>query len=70
MKRGEQRKTVNLTFRLETLTRELNHDVLMSGDFARSLPNSQAYAQNLGVHKVKGRAQGVEVLAVTSFPEA
>ncbi len=61
---------VNLTFRLETLTRELNHDVLMSGDFARSLPNSQAYAENLGVHKVKGRAQGVEVLAVTRFPEA
>ena len=61
---------VNLTFRLESLTREVNHDVLMSGDFARALPNSQAYTQNMGVHKVKGRAQGVEVFGVTSFPDS
>ena len=60
---------VNLAFRLESLTREVSHDVLMSGDFARALPNSQKYSTGLGVHKVKGRAQGVEVFAVTSFPE-
>tara|TARA_R110000850_G_scaffold22504_10_gene66652 strand:- start:554 stop:1462 length:909 start_codon:yes stop_codon:yes gene_type:complete len=60
---------VNLTFRLESLTRDLNHNVLMTGDFARALPNSQSISKNLGVHKVKGRAQGVEVYAVTEFPE-
>ena len=60
---------VNLAFRLESLTRDVSHDVLMSGDFARALPNSQKYSTGLGVHKVKGRAQGVEVFAVISFPE-
>ncbi|MEM7697419.1 MAG: adenylate/guanylate cyclase domain-containing protein [Verrucomicrobiota bacterium] len=55
---------VNLAFRLETLTRELNEDVLVSGDFVRALPQSRSLFRNLGVHKVKGRAQGVEVHAL------
>lgn len=61
---------VNLTFRLESLTRELNQNVLLSGDFARLIPGRNRLTRNLGVHKVKGRAQGVEVVALTSFPEA
>ncbi|MAS94130.1 MAG: hypothetical protein CMO55_13115 [Verrucomicrobiales bacterium] len=60
---------VNLTFRLETLTRSLNYDVLLSGEMARALPDSREHTTSLGVHKVKGRAQGVEVFGVTSFPE-
>ena len=61
---------VNLTFRLEALTRTLKKSVLASGDFMRELPNSRAYGSGMGVHKVKGRAQGVEVHAITQFPTA
>jgi len=61
---------VNLAFRLEPLTRTLAHDVLVSGDFARNLPPELARecCRSLGVHRVRGRAQGVEVHAVTAFP--
>jgi adenylate cyclase len=60
---------VNLTFRLESLTRELDQSVLVTGDFARMIPEKSKYTKALGVHKVKGRAQGVEVVALTSFPD-
>lgn len=60
---------VNLTFRIESLTRSLGHNVLLSGDFARILPGRSSLTKSLGVHKVKGRAQGVEIAALTSFPE-
>lgn len=59
---------VNLTFRLESLTRTLKQPVLASGDFMRELPDSRSYGKGLGVHKVKGRAQGVEVHSITQFP--
>lgn len=60
---------VNLTFRLESLTRSLKENVLLSGDFAALLPEPRAGIRDLGVRKVKGRAQGVEVFAVTEFPD-
>lgn len=60
---------VNLTFRLESLTRDLERDLLVSGEFYRNLPGARKFCKNLGVHKVKGRAQGVEVFGVESFPE-
>lgn len=59
---------VNLTFRLESLTRELKQSVLLTGDFQRQIPVGFVDTKNMGVHKVKGRAQGVEVFALTSFP--
>ncbi len=62
--------SVNLTFRLETLTRTLKKPVLESGDFMRELPNARTYGRGMGVHKVKGRAQGVEAHAITQFPES
>jgi adenylate cyclase len=60
---------VNLAFRLESLTRDLPYEVLMSGAFARSLPSPQEFGVTLGVQKVKGRSQGVEIFGVTSFPK-
>ncbi len=60
---------VNLTFRLESLTRNFEENILLSGDFARLAPDLKPHLKQLGVHKVKGRAQGVEVVAMTSFPE-
>ena len=61
---------VNLTFRLESLTRELGKNVLVSGDFVRELPEVRGLCKNHGVHRVKGRAQGVEVFSLNEFPGA
>lgn len=61
---------VNLTFRLESLTRNLNESVLASSAFFKDWPEGQSYKKDLGAHKVKGRAKPVEVCAVTTFPEA
>ena len=60
---------VNLTFRIEALTRDLGHNMLVSGDFVKGCPGIRDHSENLGVQQVKGRAQGVEVFAVTTFPE-
>lgn len=60
---------VNLTFRIETLTRELGHPAIVSGDFLRDWPEGRQYCQSLGVHQVKGRAQPVEAWMVREFPE-
>jgi adenylate cyclase len=59
---------VNLAFRLETLTRELGAAVIVSGDFVRELPELRPHCRNHGVHRVKGRAQGVEVFSLREFP--
>lgn len=60
---------VNLTFRLENLTRTLDRSALASSAFFKDWPEGEPYFEKLGPHKVKGRAQLVEVCAVTSFPE-
>jgi len=59
---------VNLTFRLETLTRELGQPALVSGDFIRDWPQGRDFCESLGVHQVKGRAQPVEVWMIQEFP--
>lgn len=60
---------VNLTFRLESLTRDLDESVLASCAFFNDWPEGEQYINKLGPHKVKGRAQLVDVCAITSFPE-
>jgi len=57
---------VNLTFRLESLTRTLPENLLVSGDFGRCFEDAPARFRSLGVHSLKGRAQGVEVMAQRS----
>lgn len=59
---------VNLTFRMEGLTRQLGHQGLVTGDFIRDWPEGRQYCESLGVHQVKGRAQPVEVWRVIEFP--
>jgi class 3 adenylate cyclase len=59
---------VNLTFRLESLTRKLQVPVLVTEDFAQLIPDKKRFTKALGVHKVKGRARGVRVASVTDFP--
>jgi len=60
---------VNLAFRMETLTRSLGHDCILSGEFVRALPEARGFSRSLGVHTVKGRAQAVEIFGLKSFPE-
>lgn len=59
---------VNLVFRLESLTRSLGRNVLLSGDFVRMMPAIRAHCHNHGIQQVKGRVQGVEVFSLESFP--
>lgn len=59
---------VNLTFRLEGLTRDLGRQVIASGDFLRDWPDGRQYCEAMGVHQVKGRAQPVEVWNVAKVP--
>lgn len=60
---------VNLAFRIESLTRELGRSVVVSGDFVREMPELRGLCKNHGVHRVRGRAQGVEVFSLNAFPD-
>lgn len=53
---------VNVTFRIETLTRAVDQPVLVSAAFAEGLGESATF-RSFGSHQVKGRAEPVEVLA-------
>lgn len=59
---------VNLTFRLESLTRELGRNVVLSGDFVRKVPELRGVCENHGVRRVKGRDRVVEVFSLNEFP--
>ncbi len=60
---------VNLTFRLEALTRSLDADVVASAQVIEGAPALKSYAENLGNHLVKGRVEPVEVWGFKSFPK-
>jgi len=60
---------VNLAFRIESLTRSLGYDCLLSGEFLRALPEAREWSRGLGVHTVRGRAQAAEVFGLLRFPE-
>lgn len=55
---------VNLVFRLETLTRELEERVLVSGELLENWDSGRELCRSLGSHEVKGRTQPVEVFAL------
>lgn len=59
---------VNLTFRLESLTRQIGADVVVSGEIVGALPELRHYCAHHGHHHVKGRAATVELYSVTKFP--
>ena len=60
---------VNLTFRLENLTRLLDENILTSSVLFENWPEGAQYKNDLGPHKVKGRAKPVDVCSITSFPK-
>ncbi|MEO0413635.1 MAG: adenylate/guanylate cyclase domain-containing protein [Verrucomicrobiota bacterium] len=61
---------VNLAFRLESLTRSLGKMALVTSEFIGNSPvELRKYCENQGTHQVKGRAQGVEVWSIESYPD-
>jgi len=60
---------VNLAFRIEALTRDLEKEILVSGDFLKGWAHGLGYCKSCGIKSVKGRAEGVEVYSVENFPD-
>jgi len=60
---------VNLTFRLENLTRTLDESILASATLFENWPEGDQFKNDLGPHKVKGRSKPVDVCSIKSFPE-
>ena len=52
--------TVNTTFRLQDLTRKLDHPLLVSADFVADWPDAPGFTA-LGPQKVKGRKEPIQV---------
>ena len=59
---------VNLTFRLEGLTRHFDHDIVTTSDFVKAAPSLFPHLENIGSYEVKGRVEPVDVWGVNSFP--
>ncbi|QJE98403.1 adenylate/guanylate cyclase domain-containing protein [Luteolibacter luteus] len=59
---------VNLTFRLEALTREVDHNVLLSSELLSGWQEGRDCCRCLGPHHVKGRDHTVEVYALERAP--
>ena len=59
---------VNLTFRLEALTRGLGKRILVSSEFLDSWDAGGTLCQSCGFKQVKGRAEAVEVFSLEVVP--
>ena len=59
---------VNVSFRLEALTRETGHSVLTSGEVLDGWPEGERFCTRLGDRHVKGRQAPIDVWAVTRIP--
>jgi adenylate cyclase len=59
---------VNVTFRLEALTRKLGKNIVVSGEFMAGWNEGAPYVHSEGLHEVKGRATPLDVYSVTSWP--
>ena len=61
-------EAVNVTFRIETLTRKLSKQVLASAGFVQGCKGLEGSFQPMGVHQLKGQPDPVEVFSVV-LPE-
>ncbi|MBX7212027.1 MAG: adenylate/guanylate cyclase domain-containing protein [Verrucomicrobiaceae bacterium] len=57
-------EAVNITFRIEGLTRKLERPVLASAAFVQGIPDAQVIFDHVGIHEVKGQPDPVEVYAL------
>lgn len=61
---------VNTTFRLESLTRKLDRDIVVSSDFLSGWSEGTANCEALGSHDVKGKESQLSVFSADSWPRA
>jgi adenylate cyclase len=61
-------EAVNVTFRIESLTRKLQVPVLASAAFMNGWAAGQELYQNAGIHAVKGQPEPVEVYSLVDVP--
>ena len=59
-------EAVNLTFRIESLTRKLEQPVLVTAAFVDGIYGAQSMFEPAGTHSVKGQPEPVEVYALRS----
>lgn len=57
-------EAVNVTFRIESLTRKLQVPVLAGAPFLEGWPEGLQHFKNVGIHPVKGQPEPVEVYAL------
>ena len=60
---------VNLAFRLESLTRDLEKDILVSAEFLHTWEEGHSLCESCGPKEVKGRAEHVEVYSLERSPD-
>lgn len=61
-------EAVNVTFRIESLTRKLQVPVLAGAPFLNGWPEGLQFYQNAGIHPVKGQPEPVEVYSLIDSP--
>lgn len=61
-------EAVNVTFRIESLTRKLQVPVLAGAPFLANWPEGHQIYQNAGIHPVKGQPDPVEVYSLIDVP--
>lgn len=61
-------EAVNVTFRIESLTRKLQVPVLAGAPFLHNWPEGLNIYQNAGIHPVKGQPEPVEVYSLIDVP--
>ena len=61
-------EAVNVTFRIESLTRKLQVPVLAGDSFLKDWPEGHQFYQNVGIHPVKGQPDPVEVYSLIEVP--
>lgn len=61
-------EAVNLSIRIESLTRKLQVPVLASDSFLKDWPEGHQLYQNVGIHPVKGQSDQVNVYSLIDVP--
>jgi adenylate cyclase len=61
-------EAVNVTFRIESLTRKLQVPVLASDSFLKGWPNGRQLYQHVGIYPVKGQPDPLEVYSLIDVP--
>lgn len=61
--------SVNITFRIQALTRSLGQDILVSSEFLRGWKEGKELCTHMGLHELKGRANPVDLYTASRTPD-